>query len=200
VSNPATVELVDWALESVDPVVTAAAGVVVMAELLVFVATTEDVELFLVELLDELARTTNLSPTSELPAVSVMLMKNVPPTVALFPGVQAYEFEVIAPVWVVYQYLEQMIPREWNELRKGSLLAITFTANGLLVVPFSNVRMTLPLYPDQVMANGTPVTMFDQVVVNFRAASTSTTQKMPRKILIAKLQATSHERQLPKWW
>jgi len=112
VSNPATVELVDWALESVDPVVTAAAGVVVMAELLVFVATTEDVELFLVELLDELARTTNLSPTSELPAVSVMLMKNVPPTVALFPGVQAYEFEVIAPVWVVYQYLEQMIPRE----------------------------------------------------------------------------------------
>jgi hypothetical protein len=83
-------------------------------------------------------------------------------------------------------------------LRKGSLLAITFTANGLLVVPFSNVRMTLPLYPDQVMANGTPVTMFDQVVVNFRAASTSTTQKMPRKILIAKLQATSHERQLPK--
>jgi len=90
----APAELVDWApeFEDEDCCVTDDEACVTL-ELRVAVTDTEDDCVVELE-----ARTTNLSPTSESPAASVIFMKNVPPTVALFPGVQAYEFEAIEPI------------------------------------------------------------------------------------------------------
>lgn len=52
--------------------------------------------------------------------------------------------------------------RDRAALERANILTTILIANRLLTVPFSKVRAILPLFPDQVMINGTSVTMFVQ--------------------------------------